>query len=43
MKLAKIITGALSSLMALVAVVFASMPCIGPIYEPEVSEELLNK
>lgn len=43
MKLAKIITGALSSLMALVAVVFASMPCIGPIYEPEVPEELLNK
>ena len=43
MKLAKIITGALSSLMALVAVVFASMPGIGPIYEPEVPEELLNK
>lgn len=43
MKVAKIITGALSSLMALVAVVFASMPCIGPIYEPEVPKELLNK
>lgn len=34
MKLAKIIAGALSSLMALVAFVFASMPCIWPIYEP---------
>lgn len=43
MKVAKIITGALSSLMALVAVVFASMPCLGPIYEPEVPEELMNK
>lgn len=43
MKVAKIITGALSSLMTLVAVVFASMPCIGPIYEPVVPEELLKK
>lgn len=43
MKLAKIIAGALSSLMALVAVAFASMPCVGPIYEPEVPEDLLEK
>ena len=43
MKLAKIIAGTLSSLMALVAVVFASMICLGPIYEPVVPEELLNK
>lgn len=43
MKLAKIIAGTLSSLMALVAVAFASMPCLGPIHEPVVPEELLNK
>lgn len=40
MKVAKIITVALSSLMALVAVAFASAPCLGPIHEPEVPEEL---
>ena len=40
MKAAKLITGILSSLMALVAVVFASAPCVGPIYEPEVPKEL---
>lgn len=43
MKLAKIIAGTLSSLMALVAVVFASMPCLGPIYEPEVPKELRER
>ncbi len=43
MKVAKVITSALSSLMALVAVVFASMPCIGPIYEPEVPKELRER
>ncbi|MBR5947309.1 MAG: cyclic lactone autoinducer peptide [Clostridia bacterium] len=42
MKVTKIITKALSALMAFVAVVFASMPCLGPIYEPEVPDELME-
>ena len=42
MKIAKILAGALSSLMVLVAVAFAAMPCLGPIYEPELPEEFRN-